>query len=52
MDCVILLRFSLDLPYIIIQGVNIGERGGLVIEPQTRERAVGGSIHTSALLCP
>ena len=38
--------------HIIIQGVNIGERGGLVIEPRTPEREVGGSIPTSALMCP
>ena len=28
-----------------------GEGGGLVVEPRTPEREVGGSIPTSALLC-
>ena len=30
---------------------NVGERGGLVVEPLTPEREVGGSIPTSTLLC-
>ena len=29
-----------------------GERGGVVVEPQTPEREVGGSIPTSPVLCP
>ena len=29
-----------------------GERGGLVVEPRIPEREVGGSIPTSAVLCP
>ena len=29
-----------------------GERGGLVVEPRTLEREVGGSIPTSVVLCP
>ena len=29
-----------------------GERGGLVVESLTPERVVGGSIPTSAVLCP
>ena len=28
------------------------EHGGLVVEPRTPEREVGGSIPTSAVLCP
>ena len=29
-----------------------GERSGLVVEPRTLEREVGGSIPTSTVLCP
>ena len=29
-----------------------GECGGIVVEPRTRERKVGGSIPTTAVLCP
>ena len=29
-----------------------GERGGLVVETRAPEREVGGSIPTSAVLCP
>ena len=30
----------------------LGKRGGLVVEPRTPEREVGGSIPISAVLCP
>ena len=29
-----------------------GKQSGLVVEPRTPERKVGGSIPTSAVLCP
>ena len=31
---------------------SIGERGGVVVEPWTLDREVGGSRPTSAVLCP
>ena len=37
--------------YLVIQKVNFTRRG-LVVEPRTPEREVGGSIPTSTVLCP
>ena len=37
---------------IVLHYVFIGEGGSLVVEPRTLEREVGGSIPTSAVLCP
>ena len=36
----------------ICSSFNIEERGGLVVESLIPEREVGGSIPTSAVLCP
>ena len=32
--------------------IETGERGGSMVERRTQEREVGGSIPTSAVLCP
>ena len=53
-----LFRDSVILPYVFkliwftCTNITIGERDGLVVESLTPEREVGGSIPTSAVLCP
>ena len=46
------VKLSLHNSLFIITLLILGERGGLVVEPRTPEREVGGWITTSAMLCP
>ena len=42
----------IDISICCMSSIEVWERGVLVVEPLTPEREDGGSISTSAVLCP